>query len=136
MLTLHYFSYPLNNPIKGSKLHKCNIIFPIPSALCVEVLMEAGRFIAIYLAIYIITVCAFEGRAWVCFGILPWYEGVAKAIEKGKKSKFLLHNQMMVSKDSMTCDLKLNQYYYFRTPNPAIPCNDIIACLLCFSLTI
>jgi hypothetical protein len=90
--------------------------------------MEAGRLIAIYLAIYIITVCTFEGRAWVCFGILPWYEGVAKAIEKGKKSKFLLHNQMMVSKDSITCDLKLNQYYYFRTPTPAIPCNGVIAC--------
>jgi hypothetical protein len=60
-----------------------------------------------YLAEYVITFYAFEGRAGVCLGILPGYVGVAKAIEKGKKeSKLFLHNYMMDSRDSMTCDLK------------------------------
>jgi hypothetical protein len=77
MLTLYYFSYPLNHPIRGSKLHYSIIIFPHPPAVCVEVLMEAGRFIGIYLAMYVITFSAFEGRAGVWFGILPGYEGVA-----------------------------------------------------------
>ncbi len=47
--------------------------------------MEAGRFLGIYLAIFVRTYCAFEVTARVFIGILTGYEGVAKAIEKGKK---------------------------------------------------
>jgi hypothetical protein len=92
MLTPHYFSYPLNYPIKGSKLHYCNIIVPHPPAVCVEVLMEAGRFLDKYSAIYVTTFCAFKGRVGVCFGIFSGYKGVFEAIVKGKKSKFLLQD--------------------------------------------
>jgi hypothetical protein len=50
--------------------------------------MEAGRFIDIYLAMYVISFCAFEGRAGFCFSIFPRCEGVAKAIKMVKNSNF------------------------------------------------
>jgi hypothetical protein len=55
MLNLHCFSQSLNHPIRGNKLHYCNIIFFHPPVVCVVVLMEAGRFLAKYLAIYVKT---------------------------------------------------------------------------------
>jgi hypothetical protein len=50
--------------------------------------MDAGRFLYKYLAKHVINFRAFEGRTGVCFGILPSYEGVAKAIEMVKNPNY------------------------------------------------
>jgi hypothetical protein len=63
----------------GSELHHCNIIFPSSSS-CLSGRADGGTetswYIYIYIPIYLINSCAFEGRAEVCFGVLPGYDGV------------------------------------------------------------